>query len=180
MLENFNDDLSMVNLIANRMRKSLMSMWLNTFFKLRNNYLSEIDLFPEKNATTAVILLSGIFLSLVVIFILMMRTDLTTRRNEQETLSVLVNAHCQEELIKTSKMFVGKITREEIRSIKQEYPLDARSGTRKEQASFAPDLTATDRENMKSETSMRELSNRNLMDETLNKSLFLQSKLKSE
>lgn len=33
---------------------------------------------------------------------------------------------------------------------------------------------------MKSETSMRELSNRNLMDETLNKSLFLQSKLKKE
>jgi hypothetical protein len=51
---------------------------------------------------------------------------------------------------------------------------DTKNGKlRKEETSFAPDFTATDREYTKSEMSMRELSGRNLMEESgLAKSYF--------
>lgn len=64
-----------------------------------------------------------------------------------------------------------------MKTIKNETFADTRIKVKKnEETSFAPDATVNDRENMKSEVSMRELSNRNLMDETVNKSLFLTSK----
>ena len=51
---------------------------------------------------------------------------------------------------------------------------------KKEETSFAPDITVTEREYSKSEASMRELSGRNLMEESFNRSQFHPSKVQKE
>lgn len=152
-----------------------MSKYTTT--RIRDSYLNYIDGLPSSNISDSVVLIVVITIMIVILVVIVIRCEYKSRINEQEALALVCNTKDQEELIDSTKIFIIKITKEEIKIIKSEFPLDTTlKNTKKPETSFSPELSGTDRENMKSEASMRELSNRNLMEESLNKSLYAQSK----
>ena len=85
-------------------------------------------------------------------------------------------------MIESATEFISRITKEKIKPMHSESLMESRLKVRKEETSFAPDVTVnvTERDfNPKSEVSMRELSGRNLMEENFNKAaLYPKSKKK--
>lgn len=99
-----------------------------------------------------------------------MRLEHKLRVDEHRSLTLLASVQNQEELISSTKQFISKITREDLTVIRHE------EGARKNavyNSSFAPDGTA--RDVTRSEMSLREISGRDLLGDSFNRSGVLQA-----
>jgi len=85
--------------------------------------------------------------------------------------------HQQEELIATTRNFISKITREDASLLRHEHEPRGRDATPSKYNSFAPDSTNREKDGAasRSEMSLREISGRDLLGDSFNRSGVLQT-----
>lgn len=93
-----------------------MSKYTTT--RIRDSYLNYIDGLPSSNISDSIVLIVVITIMIVILVVIVIRCEYKSRINEQEALALVCNTKDQEELIDSTKIFISKITREEIKIIR--------------------------------------------------------------
>jgi hypothetical protein len=177
MIRQFSDDAFVQSTVLTRAQLSLYSIFAVSLGEYEANFVQSVKEMPANTGESVVI--ACLMILLLCLCAIVGRVELRLRRDEQQALSLLASIHHQDDLIATTRQFISKVTREDPSALRHEQEQPARNAVFN--SSYAPDITAREKDGSasRSEMSLREISGRDLLGDSFNRSGVLQTVITS-
>lgn len=170
MVRQFGDDDFVKTMALSRARISIQSIFANSLSEYENNFL--VELAESSKSYGDEVSISVIMLSLSALVVIVIRIQYKLRHDENKSLTLLYSVKNQQELILSTKIFISKITKEQLNLIRFEQEV-TKTKNNFFQSTLVADSTVNAKEATRSEASFRQMSGRDLLGNSLNNSGIL-------